>query len=130
MPLRLGSAFENGTDQYEALKKHLWFIISAPDPNGRVVIVNLTSWHGRKTDDPACIVDVGEHEFIHHKSYVNYADARSAEIGQLESLRQQDFLTLHADASPALLRKIWNGAAKSKYMKGKYLAVLKSQGRV
>ncbi len=130
MPLGLGSAFENGTDRYGDLKQHLWVIISEPDPLGQVVLVNFTSWSGTSEDDPACIINRGEHEFVHHKTYVSYIDTRFAAISKLESLARQKWLTMYPDVSATLLKRIWDGAGKSIHMKGKYLSALKAQGHI
>jgi hypothetical protein len=128
MPLGLGSAFENGTDRYGDLEQHLWIIVSEPDASGQVILVNLTTWAGKSDDDPACIINKGEHEFVHHKTYVSYIDTRFASIKQLESLARQKWLTMYPDASKVLLKKIWGGAEKSIHTKGKYLSLLRSQG--
>lgn len=64
-------------DTFKLVNKdiHLWMVISDPeqDPH-RVLLVNFTTWTPRQ--DPACVLQEGDHPFIHHETCVNYADAR------------------------------------------------------
>ena len=62
----------NGGDTFRipepgtSLDSHLWVVISdlTVDPV-RVLIVNFTT--RRKDSDPACILQSGEHPFVHHE---------------------------------------------------------------
>ena len=91
MPIGLGSTFLNRGTRDTPI--HLWVVISAPDPSDRVVIANLTSCRG-PGDDEACVFSSGDHPFIYHKTYVNYADAKIVPLVKLDELAKQGYLVL------------------------------------
>ena len=90
-------------------------MISDPsiDPQ-RVLIVNFTT--RRKDSDPACILQAGEHPFVHHETCVNYAGAKVVTGAQIQKLLKKGLLTNHAALSAALLKRIRDGAAASERM--------------
>ena len=65
-----------------SLDSHLWVVISDPavDPV-RVLIVNFTT--RRQDSDHACILQAGEHPFVHHETCVNYAGAKAVSAAQI-----------------------------------------------
>jgi hypothetical protein len=90
-------------------------VISDPtiDPQ-RVLIINFTT--RRKDSDPACILQAGEHPFVHHETCVNYAGAKVVTGDQIQTLLQKGLLTDHTALSAALLKRIRDGAAASTRM--------------
>lgn len=55
------------------LVPHLWIVISAPDADGSIVIVNIT--HDWERAGKECILSGGCHRRIPDDSYVNFPDA-------------------------------------------------------
>jgi hypothetical protein len=92
---------------------HLWIILSDPeiDPE-RILIVNLTTW--KDYHDQACVLDGGEHPFVHHRTCVNYPEARLSSLPQLFALQENGLLEPNERLSPELLRHIRNCAGDSK----------------
>jgi hypothetical protein len=124
--MKAGDAFripEPGT----SLDSHLWVVISDPsiDPQ-RVLVVNFTT--RRKDSDPACILQAGEHPFVHHETCVNYAGAKVVTGAQIQKLLQKGLLTNHAALSAALLKRIRDGAAASERMSLDHADILIDQG--
>lgn len=64
--------------KYPKNDRHLFIVVLDTFETGSTVIcpcVMVTSWTDNpKLDDPACILDVGDHEFIKHKSYIAYKE--------------------------------------------------------
>ena len=64
--------------KYPKNDRHLFIVVLDTYNTGSTVIcpcVMVTSWKDNpKFDDPACILDVGDHEFIKHKSYIAYRE--------------------------------------------------------
>lgn len=64
--------------KYPKNDKHLFIVVLDEYDNGYSIIcpcVMVSSWKDNpKLDDPACILDAGEHEFIKHKSYIAYKE--------------------------------------------------------
>lgn len=60
--------------KYADATPHMWIVLTAPDANNDVVIVNVTSLKNHA--DQTTILKVGDHPYIKHDSVVLYADAR------------------------------------------------------
>jgi hypothetical protein len=110
------------------IEEHLWIVISDPGVNSeRVVIVNLES-HDSPEKDDSCMLNVGDHPWITHKTCVRYRDARIAKNEDLDRLVASGALKARADASNELLTKIFEGAEKTLHLPLKCAAILKEQG--
>jgi len=91
---------------------HLYFVISdVTEHSDRVVIVNLTSWDDRA--DRTCVVDIGDHPFITHKSYINYRKANLTTTRKLDEAEGKKMIFKDKPASQELLRRIQAGAHAS-----------------
>ena len=91
---------------------HTWVVISDPkiDAN-RVLIVNFTSWDTH--EDQACILDVGDHPFITHRTCVNFPRARVASNADLDRLRVAGRIAMLSPLSVDLLKRLREGAMDS-----------------
>lgn len=69
---------------------HLWIVVidSVYNDKNKMLCVNITSYRDdRKRDnDPACILNPGDHPFIKHKSFINYGGAYIFEKDKLQSI--------------------------------------------
>jgi len=83
---------------------HLWMVISDPERDDRCLIVNFTSW--RADEDQACVVEVGEHSYIQHKTCVKFRGAKLVAIAKLEECLRSGQLVPHVPLSASLLAKI------------------------
>jgi len=99
-------------------KEHLYFIISDPNEDGRVLLVNLTTYQPGK--DKTCILNEGEHPFINHKSTIEYSEVLEPKIADLEKAIDSGIARTHAIASDVLLEKIQDGAKSSPALPKKY----------
>jgi hypothetical protein len=100
---------------------HLWVIISDTNNDGELLEVNITSTNNpdgtrRKYIDNSCIVNVGEHPWITHESFLYYRKARGTEQSAIDRLLQARLITSNENVSSRLLRKIQDGAKKSVYL--------------
>lgn len=56
-------------------RMHVNFIISYPCENGKVLVVNMTTYrHDR--NDASCILNIGDHSSIKWRSYISYHHAK------------------------------------------------------
>jgi len=109
------------------LDSHLWIVVS--DPNAfpeQVVIVNMTSHRDDK--DQACILEVGDHSFIKHKSCIEYSRAKVLPVRHLAALVDKG-ITQGDKCSAELLQKIRDGVPDSRMELDK-VAILEMQGLV
>lgn len=109
--------------------KHLWVVISDPkiDPQN-VLIVNLTTLDARK--EQACILKIGDHDWIKHDTCVNYADSVVTTLALLHAARDGGAIHMRKPMSPAILKKIREGALQSERMPMDNAEVLFDQGLV
>ncbi len=110
---------------------HLWIVLSDPavTPHA-VVVVNVTSCRNSRHDDTACLLNVGEHSFIKHPSYVAYSLAKLRTNRELDREVSSGALQLEAPVSPDLLARIRESAAQSDRIPIGILDVLQKQGWV
>jgi hypothetical protein len=102
-------------------------VISDPDQDAdRVLLVNFTTWTARH--DQACVLDGGEHPFIHHRSCVNYPDARVYSLAQLTAMKADGLIEPHDRLTPGLLRRIRNSAGESHRIALENYQLLEDQG--
>ncbi|MDR1613128.1 MAG: hypothetical protein LBT97_10170 [Planctomycetota bacterium] len=97
--------------------KHLFFVVLGPvvfpgySRPPHFVLVNATTFHKGSWNDPACVLDAGEHPFIRHKSYIAYRHARIDPQENVERFARQKL----DDCSPVLLARIASGLAVSRF---------------
>jgi hypothetical protein len=110
-----------------AADRHLRVIISDPviDPE-RVLFVSMTSYDVTKED--VCLLVVGDHPFVKHKTCIAYGDAREAPLEALIQLRDAGQIRPSVAVSPELLDRIRRGVSLSKGIKVKYLELMLDQG--
>jgi hypothetical protein len=109
-----------------SLDSHLWIVISDPSVDAdKVVIVNMTSWRADK--DQACILNVGDHSFVIHRTCVSYEDAKILTTENLEKLITSGLIQSRGTCSGELLQRIRKGVPNSR-MKLGTVDVLEEQG--
>lgn len=124
VPAKCGTLFipSNGNDE-----KHLFFILNDACTEGCHLLVNVTTIYAGGHHDPACILDVGDHPFLKHKSFISYKMARVHQSAQLIKMVSSWYYTPGEPAAPELVEKIIQGALASDYVPKhvwKYLASL------
>lgn len=108
---------------------HLWFVLTGPDAEGRVVVVNITT-HGRS---PICargdcfVLAPGDHPFITRESCVYWRGADFAEDAALEAARERRTLDLRPPLPPKLLREMQQRVADSPYVSDRVRRVVRAQ---
>ena len=75
-----------------------------------VLSVNISSWRDHaKSSDPACILDVGDHSFIKHKSFVYYEGAVPLKVQHLLQKVKDGDLIPYEDLAPEVLNRVMRG---------------------
>jgi hypothetical protein len=106
---------------------HLWVIVSDPARNAsEVLIVSLTTFKPKK--ESVCLLDVGDHPFIKHKTCVAYNLANAPSLEQLERARDSGALIPDVPVSADVLKRIREGAALSTKLSIEHGDLLDSQG--
>ena len=107
--------------KYADATPHLWILLTEPDGNGDVVIVNVTSL--KNHPDQTTILRVGDHSYIKHDSVVLYADARIVSaIPIVDGLKMNIPLFRKLDpCSDELLNRICKGVFASDFTPNKVI---------
>ena len=108
---------------------HLWIVISDMDEDPHfALIVNMTTWRDDK--DQACILDVGDHPYVKHKTCINYAKAKHLPAVPLDDWIATGKIKNLEPVSDALLKRIRDSAENSKGMEIGIWQVLENQNLV
>mgnify|MGYP004519749287 CR=1 FL=1 len=103
---------------YPEKDKHLFIVVLDEYNNGCNIVcpcVMVTSWKDNpKLDDPACILNVGDHDFIKHKSYIAYKMVVTFEKGYIENCLMHGTFKAKPPVSEELLERIRKSAPKSR----------------
>ena len=109
--------------------RHVYFVLSDPqqDPT-TVVIANLTSY-GPGEDD-SCILEVGAHRVITHRSCIRYGSASLRSVEKINEAMQDGLLEKPPPASPRMLARMREGAGRSMRLSQECRDFLEAQGLV
>lgn len=112
--------------------KHLFFILTDPctdyetNQEQMLLLVNCSTAEGARRIDNTVILDLGDHPFIKHKSYINYDEARIESLDYLENgIKQKRFIKKEI-ADDELYYRILKGVTLSKKISRRYIRFLKS----
>lgn len=125
-------AFEMGTTFWTNPKhpthpSHLHIIISDPSKNAQeIAVVNVTTLRGEF--DPACIIERGDHPKIQQRSFVPYFRAWILNLNALKQLLDGGQIHRSDDMPTEALRRVQQGAMKSKATPARVRGLLAEQG--
>jgi hypothetical protein len=100
--------------------RHLRFVISDPDVDGKVLIVHMTSYHDNGREDTSCILNPGDHECIRSKSFIRYDRAFEIEMITLLIEKTNGSITMEPDLNGSILKRIQDGARGSASLRRKF----------
>jgi len=97
---------------------HLWIIVTDPLASSHeAVIVNVTTL--RQHSDTTVVLKPGDHPYIQHDSVIFYADARLADVRNIQAGIDGGWFRQYDACSPALLKRIQEGLLASKFTRNK-----------
>ena len=89
--------------------RHCYFVISKVDAEGKVLVVNCSTYRRMRGEDTTCIIRVGEHDFIKEESYSPYNYAKIMDYSEVQKLNPV------RDVSVELYEKLREGCKMSDY---------------
>ncbi len=106
---------------------HLWVALTAPKgANGVFIAVNLTSVKNGQPMDDTCILQKGDHPWVHHPTEVYYMKAREWQVSGFDSLASYgESCKAERPMPKATLTRIQQGAVKSIHMKERFAEEIK-----
>ena len=129
--LRVPSGTAHDPDQ-----KHLFIILTDPAQvldydEKHSLLVGVTTIHTGIPYDPACEFHAGDHPFIRHKSYADYACARIEPSRKIIDRVKKGMFSAQAILAEDLFARVCDGIAQSRFAAPKilsfYAAVQKSK---
>lgn len=117
-PIRQGDTFLFGP---ATIPPHLCIVISDPEKDEDVLLaVSVTT--ARAFVDPACTLEVGDHPFIRHASFVHYRQAARYKKAFVQTLKRLEPI------SGDVLEPVIAGAAVSEFLAIEHYDFLADQG--
>jgi hypothetical protein len=122
--MRAGDTFfsDFGSDH-----EHLWVIVSDPEQE-YVLTVNLSSVRRGRHHDDTCILTDGEHDHVHHDTWVYFKAAMLHPSALLRRALRERMFDSGTPVSPAVLERIRRGFMESPHAKIGHQEMLVSQG--
>lgn len=97
--------------------KHLRIVISDADAVNEYLVVCVTTWYeGVRGQDSSCILNAGCHEFIKHKSWVDFSRSRAMSYTEIFNGLRKGFLIEKKDLTPELVSEIQKAAMNSDFL--------------
>lgn len=94
---------------------HLFFVVTKIVERQQYVCVMLSSWkEGSPLNDPACILEAGEHPFVTRKSYIAYKETLVIGKTELEKMFMDGRCKMRDPVGPDLLNRIKKSASASR----------------
>ncbi len=109
------------------IPSHFYVIVTSPLRNGgKVLLVNVTTWKDNTSVglDDTCLLDIGDHPFIKHRSFIAYNCARVTPVSAIEEALRRGSLILKQPCSEQLLDRIRQGLLDSPFASPKHRAML------
>jgi hypothetical protein len=111
----------------KSVDSHLWVIVSDPAVDAqRVLFVSMTSYD--VTKEKVCLLDVGDHPFVKHRTCIAYDFAKVAPLQALVTLRDQGHLSMGEPVSDELLERIRQGTSLSRRINVEHVVLKIDQG--
>jgi len=115
-----GSTFFKIDIVNEEKKLHLRFIISDPDPDNYVLVVNATTFYNTGREDTSCILNNGDHKKITHPSYIAYYKAEEVDITKLLNNKVKRKIDFKDNISKEVLIIIQEGAKNTRLLPNRF----------
>ncbi|HPO14636.1 MAG TPA: hypothetical protein PLI09_14430 [Candidatus Hydrogenedentes bacterium] len=90
---------------------HLHVIVFVVEVAQEALVVSVTSYNEEK--DPTCILNVGDHPFIKHKSCISYRHATVTSYAVLNGLINTGKFVVHQSMPLPVMERIINGLCTS-----------------
>lgn len=109
--------------------EHLFVVVSDPSQNSEdVLVANVTSWTGNRSDDSGCKLTSGDHPFVRHDSYICYARAKTVQLEYLEEKISSGVFRPQDRMSGAVLARIQQGVLNSVHAIYEHQSLMRKQG--
>lgn len=105
---------------------HLFFVLNDPCKDGLCLLVMVSSIKDGRPYEEACVLDVGDHDFITHPSYIVYRIASQTRAAHIGNMVDKGYYKSDIDARSELLERVFQGLLASDEISGSMLRYAKS----
>jgi hypothetical protein len=109
---RAGTLLIPSGPRHDRDRKHLHVVCNDTDEDGNNLVVPITSCRDHR-DDPTCILEEWEHEWLWRKSYALYREAKILSATTLENGLKIHKIQRKADINGQAFLKVRNGVCIS-----------------
>lgn len=97
--------------------KHLRIVISNADIINEYLVVTVTTWYENiKGQDSSCILEAGCHNFIRHKSWVDFSRSKAMTYEEIFNGIRKGILIQKENLPPEVVLKIQETAKKTVFL--------------
>lgn len=112
-----GQSFLADDKTSRGIIKHLRVVISDIDAENEYLVVCVTTWYeGVRGQDSSCILEAGCHNFIKHKSWVDFSRSKAMGYAEIFNGLKKGLLIKKDDLAPELVVKIQEAARISEFL--------------
>lgn len=109
--MKAGDTFLRPARATENERPHLWIVVTNPNKENHVLIVNLTTL--KEGQDQTVILNLGDHPFISRPSSVFYREAEVADNSKLEQAERAGAIAKREDCRPEVIKLVRDGVNAS-----------------
>jgi len=84
-----------------------------PDEDGQCLLVMMNSIKASRPYDSTCLLQVGDHDFVRHDSYINYRIAEYSSAAHIVKMVEKHGYKPKADFSKEVFKRICEGLYSS-----------------
>ena len=108
-------------------KQHLWIVMNDECAAGQCLLLMVTSVYPTRKSDESCLLNIGDHPFIMHPSYIAYRLAQMPRAQHIRKMLASKFYIPKEDFSGPVFARIAGGIFTSDEASGavqKYAAAI------
>lgn len=90
-------------------KPHLWIVMNDGCSAGQCLVIMISTIYASRPHDPACVLDVGDHDFLDHPSYAVYRLAETPTVARVQALLARGYYKPKEDFPAATFARIAKG---------------------
>ena len=109
--MKAGDTFLRPVRATENEKPHLWIVVTNPNKENQILIVNLTTLKERQ--DQTVVLDVGDHPFVTKASSIFYREAEIADNTKLEQAERAGAIAKREGCRPEVIKLVRDGVNAS-----------------
>jgi hypothetical protein len=107
---------------------HLFTIMNNPCKDALCLLVMMTSIKPGRAYDPACILQVGDHPFVTHSSYILYRTASQVRAAHISNMVEKGYYGVKDDMPEPTFARLAAGLHASENISGTMLRYARSIG--